>query len=351
MNKGMTLSQMAQEVQRQSTAKKDFVAPTQQIKLLDQDGKVLMQLGDHHTFDVAGNAHAQIADRLKIPKAYYDRLLQQAPGLLVENTNHWLETTKEKRMIRTLDGKARAFLSERYRPLDNYELLGAVLPVLHDQKVEIMSCNVTENNLYLKVIFPDLVTDVPGSKQVGDTIRMGFSMRNSETGHSSFAVEPFVDRLVCTNGMILEHAMRKYHVGRGGHDTDSFEVMRDETRHQTDKAFWMQVQDVVRSAVNTDLLKKTAEKFSEAAQQKLSGNPVEIIEVVRKQFQLSEGHAGDVLRNLIENGDLSRWGLANAVTQVANDLQDYEVSTQLERTGGKIIELSQRDWNLIAKAS
>ncbi|MBL0089244.1 MAG: hypothetical protein IPP44_22195 [Ideonella sp.] len=33
-------------------------------------------------------------------------------------------------MVRTLDGQARAFLSDRYRRLDNYDLCEHVLPML-----------------------------------------------------------------------------------------------------------------------------------------------------------------------------------------------------------------------------
>ena len=35
-------------------------------------------------------------------------------------------------MVRTLDGNARAFLSDRYRRLDNYDLLAHVLPMLRE---------------------------------------------------------------------------------------------------------------------------------------------------------------------------------------------------------------------------
>jgi len=36
----------------------------------------------------------------------------------------------ERRMVRTLDGSTRAFLSDRYRPLDNFDLAHEVFHVL-----------------------------------------------------------------------------------------------------------------------------------------------------------------------------------------------------------------------------
>ena len=45
--------------------------------------------------------------------------------------NAWLEREEgERQLLRTLDGKVRAVLSERYRRLDNYDLLEHVLPTL-----------------------------------------------------------------------------------------------------------------------------------------------------------------------------------------------------------------------------
>ena len=35
-----------------------------------------------------------------------------------------------KRMLRTLDGTARALLSDRYRRIDNFEVASAVLPII-----------------------------------------------------------------------------------------------------------------------------------------------------------------------------------------------------------------------------
>lgn len=64
---------------------------------------------------VTDHAHGQIAQRLDIPAKYYNRMRSEAPALLAANVNNWFQEQPERRMIRTLDGKARAFLSDRYR--------------------------------------------------------------------------------------------------------------------------------------------------------------------------------------------------------------------------------------------
>jgi hypothetical protein len=61
---------------------------------------------------------------------YLRRMQAEAPKLLASNVNHWFKETPERRMVRTLDGNIRAFLSDRYMRVDNTDVAEAVLPVL-----------------------------------------------------------------------------------------------------------------------------------------------------------------------------------------------------------------------------
>jgi hypothetical protein len=54
-----------------------------------------------------------------------------------------------------------------------------------------------------------------------------------------------------------------------------------------------------------------------------------------------------VLSHLIQGGDLSRWGLANAITRQSQDEESYDMATQLEVDGGSVIELPSKDWQSI----
>jgi hypothetical protein len=39
--------------------------------------------------------------------------------------------------------------------------------------------------------------------------------------------------------------------------------------------------------------------------------------------------------------------LANAVTQLANDVEDYDRCVEIQRIGGKIIDLTPKEWSAI----
>jgi len=46
--------------------------------------------------------------------------------------------------------------------------------------------------------------------------------------------------------------------------------------------------------------------------------------------------------------DLSAWGLANAVTHAAEDQPDYDRATELEKLGGRVVELKLSEWAAMA---
>jgi hypothetical protein len=151
MKLGKSLVELAQEIERRSNAKKDFVVPTDKLVAQPQDKDVALAFGDQNV--IANDlAHGQIAQHVGIPKQYYDRMRAESPELLANNINTWFQKYPAPRMVRTLDGKARAFLSDRFRPLENEDLAEAVLPVLSDLKVQIMSCEITDRRLYIKVV-------------------------------------------------------------------------------------------------------------------------------------------------------------------------------------------------------
>ena len=172
-------------------------------------------------------------------------------------------------MVRTLEGKARAFLSDRYRILDHYEILEAVLPVVGEmgEGVNIVSTEITDNRIYLKVINKRLELEV----QKGDAVQAGFMISNSEIGMGAVKVEPLIYRLVC-------------------------------------------------------------------------------LKVASKTFNLNQGESDGVLNHLIRGGDLSAYGLLNAITRTAQDVESYDRSTELEAIGSKVLALPKSTWREIALA-
>lgn len=369
MKQGKSLSELAVELERQNAAKVDYIADSRRMQFVTDapaDGgdaplerrSEIDLLDDGGAAEVSGLvvaqfAHRQIADHLGIPWRYYDRMRSVQPGLLDQNVNTWLQSGGDRRMIRTLDGTARAFLSDRYRRLDNFDLATVVLPILSEiPGLEIGSCELTDERMYIKAYTPR----VKGEVKVGEEVCAGVFISNSEVGSGRFRVEPFVYTLACTNGMTISKelgaaALSQVHVGRRLRtDEATFRVFRDETLAADDRAFFMAAGDVVRAAVDEVHFRDLLASMRAAAESTPLVNAPAAIEVLAKAESLGEGEASSILTHLAAGGDLSRWGVLSAVTRHAEDVESYTRASELEELGGKILSYSPQQWRALATA-
>lgn len=366
MKAGRSLVELAQELQRQTETKRDFDADTRQVRMVAKGLTVtetakplttpartepVLALEGVGEFGITPVAHTQIAERVGIPQKYYDRMVAEAPELLAENVNHWFGSRPEKRMVRTLDGRARAFLSIKYRPLDNVDLAEAVLPKLIDSGAEVVSSELTDTRFYVKAI----TQRVQGEVRVGDVMHAGVVISNSEVGLGALRVSHMIYRLTCRNGAIRETALRQSHVGRGnGHsEPEGVEVAREFFRTETlaadDRAFWLKVTDTVAAMLSQTMLDQALDSMREAGDRKIA-EPLKIIERVATRLALTDGEKNGVLAHLIEGRDLSAYGLMNAITRASQDVADYDRATELETAGFGIIELPRHQWETLAAA-
>jgi hypothetical protein len=68
------------------------------------------------------------------------------------------------------------------------------------------------------------------------------------------------------------------------------------------------------------------------------------------RYPLNEVERAGVLRHLISEGDLSGYGLVNAVPHYSHEVEDYDRATEFEALGGKLIELPASEWKDLAEA-
>lgn len=357
---GRTISELAAELERQVAAKKDYLAPADALTVRPNDTNedVVIDGLNGASYPITAYAHGQVAEYVGIPKAYYDRTRAEHPMLLAENVNTWLrDKSGDKRLVRTLDGNVRAFLSDRYRPLENADLAQAVLPKLVENSVQIISAEITETRLYIKGILPSLSESFDERLENGGrreaVLISAITISNSEVGAGALRIEPSVFTTYCRNlAVVAAAAMKKYHVGRGLEVMEDFSIFTDATRKQDDLAFWMKVQDTVGVAFNADAFHRAIESIRGAHENRIeSDNLAKVVEVATKRFALPDGLRNNVLTALAAGNDLSQWGLSQAFTNVANNVRDYELATELEHVGGKVIALPATDWKAIATAA
>jgi hypothetical protein len=353
MKTGRTLVSLAEELTRQLGTKKDLIVPSVLLHHTTNDGVARLTVEEPSgpsDYGITPLARRQLADKLGIPYAYFERMREQQPQLLDSNVNTWLRSEPDRRMLRTLDGKVRAVLSDRYRRLDNFDLAEHVLPILRQlPEVIFESVELTETKMYLKCVTPRLSYEVAP----GDVVQAGVAISNSEVGLGMLSVQPLLFRLLCRNGLIAaDRTLRKTHVGRSlAAEDEGVVIFQDDTLQADDRAFFLKVRDVVQAAVSEATFLQTAHKLQRTLGIRLTGDPVKAVEVLAQRYTLNDDERTGVLRHLIEDGELSGFGLVNAVTHYSQKVENYDRATEFEALGGRLLELTAPEWKGLAEAA
>jgi hypothetical protein len=344
------------EIARVEKAKQDYLPRMKQVTMTDPEHLDLEGLG---TFGITQSAHRQLADRVGIPIDYY-RKTAEVPGLREYNVNAWSrQEPEEKRLIRTLDGNVRAVLGARFKPLDNFMLLDAIIPSLKDLSAAEMLMRtyaVSETNMYLQVVFPKARVDIEPHKheflKEPITIMAGITIRNSETGHAALDIRKMTWNLVCWNGAIRESVLRQYHLGRELENGEGGvgNIWSEETLKKEIELIRLRARDIIRDAMDPANLQDFLMKAEGAIDDRIAKPMDEVIVNVTKRFALTKDEGQRVMENVLLGGkaNMSRWGLANGVNMLAHDLKDVDRQYEAERIGGEIVELSPSEWKVLA---
>ena len=355
------LMDLAQDLQAQDEAKTDVVVDTREMRMVD-DGRVIIPGADDDSgvFDATSNAHRQIGQFCNIPAKYYDRCKADSGFLLAGNVNHWLHNREApaRRLIRAFKqgpvspggNTMRAFLSDRYHRIDNWDIANQAATVLGDiDGIEFRAMALTESRMHIKVTSKL----VQGEVKEGDLVEAGVAISNSEIGHGRVVVEPFIHRLVCLNGMKANVGgfMRNHLGGRLETVDGSTEIYQDDTRKAQDDTLLLEVRDHVQSCLDMGLFEQNLQKLREATDGEQIERPVKAVEVLAQKHTLSEAEKDGVLNHLIKDGDFSKYGVVQAVTRTSQDLEDYDRADQFEALGGVILDLNNNEWGEIAQAA
>lgn len=352
-----TLEEVVSGILEDSKAKRDYVATTSALTMTPEAELAFKANGEERVYKPTGTCLGQIGDRVGIPRKYAERMAKEAPQLLATNVNHWFHAKPETRMLRTYDNGdrvARAFLSDRYRPLDNVDLAHVILPKLLKAGCEVRSIQCTEHRLYIQASTPRINSLIRQAKATGRLpdrpVEAGVTIGNSEVGFGSIFVDPTVYDLSCLNGMVTGRSLKRHHVGRKNSSDEfeqAFEVFTDKTKELDDKAFWAKACDVVDAALSEIEFHKNVDRINATATEELPTKKVsEIVEVTSKRFNLSDDEGESMLQHLAAGGDFTKFGVIAAVTRTAQDVENYDRSMELERMTADIIELPAKNWAL-----
>lgn len=263
-------------------------------------------------------ATAQFCQRLGIPTAYFRRCPTELQDF---QFNHWIAadgSQSEKWFLRARGSQLRGVLTSRYTPLDNYELMEAVLPIAAE-RFQVSWFALTEESLHLRLIDPRLGREVLPD----DRLTVGVHVANSEVGLRAVTIDALVYRLVCTNGLIrLVKGKSLLHRRHVSIDRTDLPATLSRAMHEA---------TAVAAGFIEQMLWSTKQAVTDVEQ---------TIRTIGSQWNLSRATQEQIqVRLALERPSQQEtvYGLANAITNVAQSLPADD-RYDLEALAGRLIE-------------
>ncbi len=331
MNSQQQLQDLVLSLEQQHATKHDYVVTSGSIIM--NDGSLILP-SNREIYAPNLICHEGISEKLGIPLAYYQRMKTELPQLLDTSVTSWLHNQSDKKvLLRTFetsgDSIARAFLSNSYLALDNYDVLFAALDAIKSTgvKVEITKAVVTDRRLYLMCVAPEVEVDATnmlkgylanGDKShLGNGIISGFVITNSEVGQGQFQVRPRAVILKCNNGLIVpDDSFSRVHLG--SKLEEGLVTWSQETKNKNYELIISQVKDAVNTYMSKDYLGKVIDRIAEASGQRLE-RPVDTVQHVCKHLRYNDTQRQSILDFFLRDGDLSAAGVVHAITRHAQD--------------------------------
>lgn len=355
MRTGHSISEMVTIANEMDEVKEDFIVNKDDLNFkvdVDLEENLIVPkmeiMGNEYGLD--DNFTNQLCNKLHLPVKYYDYLLEEDRSLLEKNVNELLDKREgNHNLIRTMNGNARAFLSTSYKCMDHSEVLEVVLPAL-GQHLEIdnfKECYISPNKMTVTASIP-LKTFEPN---VGDICEFGIEISNSEIGTNQLMIAPFLYRLVCTNGMrVRDRAFGMVGIRHKGidlvaDDISSRKFLKEEHVIQQGKEQWLvTVEDKVDGFFNGETIEYLGEVITKSAESASVNDTDKALVRLGKEYGIGDKEQQEIGIHFNNDKDLTRWGLANAVTRYAQDANTSDRTEELEQIGWNLTKLNDTDW-------
>lgn len=334
----------------------------------DANGGKIEPLGKSGALPLSTTAEVQICERMQIPRRYIQLLREKKMGeLAAHNFNELFKTDNRRFLVRTLDGRVRAILSDRYRILDNADLFFKAAEQFGKAGADLWNARLWDDGFQMLGVSSGIHGNVstdrtfdPGdgwmSRWAGgetDVHNAAVSIENSETGRGGLTIRPAIMRKVCANFNVWGDVKSNIHIGGklandgllkhlGMNEPGDSVVFSDETLAHESRAIWGKIADVIATAFDPKRFQDYIDLLNHATTVEIKAPEVAVANVV-KEYDLTEESKALILANLLQSGDRSQYGLCQAVTYEAHRMdraKKPEQANALEHLGGELIEMS-----------
>lgn len=377
-----SLKQLVDELERQISARVDFVADTRQMKCVfhQTDEKDKKPVGHLRMVPNACQVAEYIPDEGVpiLPQAFTQLTAKESPkashgttffkALRAENPlraaqfiTALMHDKPTRRQVRVLDGSVRAWLGSTYRIVDNYSIALTALEHCRDHGGEVIEAVLSDSKMKLKFISRDVWDRIDqertnakwnyagglgnqewlgkvGARTEGDlphggsTVFPVVTVGNSETGHGQTTLDLGALLAACWNLAIVEEVVAQIHVG-GKLDE---QIFTRETIEANSKSTMLKLRDGIGVAFDAKKFGPIVQRMRTAQSQEILA-PTPAVSQLIEATDITEGRKDSILQHFLQDYDTTRFGLAQAVSRVSQDAGDEDESSTLEKVAGQLI--------------
>lgn len=253
----------------------------------------------------------------------------KTPGPMIQDhLNYWAQHTDKS--VKALHGKdgVVAVTKPGITPFSNIELLDSVVEGLQQEygvgRDAILADYKFTHDLRqtsFRLIVPEHVRAISSHRADGseDQWSTGIQVRNSLVGETPLSVHGYLFAWWCTNGAISTHS------------TSSKYNRRTQGQEAGEVYAW--ARDTVDSILGG--LEHELDAVTDLTTTPIEGEVHAVLADVFTEYKVPMKAREDIITNLVEIDDLSMYGVMNAITQAANqvDRSDKEVTSLMEIGG------------------
>jgi hypothetical protein len=271
---------------------------------------------------------------------------------------------------------ARAVLSDSYKVIDNLDALMATLDGIRQAGTEVVfdGLDLTERRLYARVVAPGIRALAPGllagyQSPFGGRVYVpgggwtpeqaraaaaregrgyepgrepvlfaGFVISNSEVGDGAWSITPRIVAEICGNGLqITADVTRAIHLGT--RQSEGIVRYSADTMDKELALITARARDAVATFLSADYLKAKIGELERKAGIPVT-HPEQAVQRVAKAAKFSDEMTDAILGHFIRGGQLTAGGVMQAVTSVAQTLDDADAAHDLEAQATRILDLA-----------
>ena len=323
-------------------SREDILAPVKDIQgSVNDDGAFVFKVGDRE-FQPTDHAIEQFSIRAKVPSSSvmrelrkqedYDQQDADVMTYLANNALRRLDQDKEYRLRTYTDGTCRAFVTDKYAPIDNRWYLETLQEFMPEGRLSHWRGD--EDTIFGNILLPDTIMDY-GTDDDSDYGGM-ISIGNCEIGKRRISQTPSLFRSICLNGCIWGQVsgkqVRRRHIGTI--DLDALKVeIGENIEHQL---------PLLPNGITKFLAMRDFENGDVSMKN--------IIAAVCKDERFTKREASNVLDQFAthENHERNLFGVVNAITRAGQEF-DSATWVKFDEVGGSLIETDASRWAAILK--